>query len=165
MKKVSFFIVGNQKSGTTTFHNLLKLHPEIFLPSYKELKFFCTDLHRESDQHCGKGKHFGIRTIGEYRGAYKDAKEDQILGEITPHYTFSKEAAKGIFEYNPEAKVIIFLREPASFIESLHSELLDRLAEDEEDLFKAMELEKIEDRVYLYQRVYIVRAILIILSG
>ncbi|KUK77794.1 MAG: Sulfotransferase [candidate division WS6 bacterium 34_10] len=142
MKKVDFFIIGNPKSGTTTYYNLLKLHPEVFLPRYKELRYFCTDLHRESDQYHGAKIHYPVRTIEQYQGFYKDAKAHQFLGEVTPHYAFSKEAAKNIYEYNPDAKIILFLREPASFIESLHRELSGHLSENQKDLFIALDLEE-----------------------
>ena len=39
-KKPSFFVVGMQKSGTTTLHKWLNSHPEITLPNYKETHFF-----------------------------------------------------------------------------------------------------------------------------
>jgi hypothetical protein len=144
MKKVDFFIAGNLKSGTTTYYGLLKQNPEIFVPEYKEPKFFCTDLHRESDEFHGRQVNYPIRTIERYNQLYEDAKEGQLLGDCSPHYTFSKEAAKNIYEYNPEAKIIIFLREPVSFLRSLHFDSLHALNETEEDFLKALELE--EDR-------------------
>lgn len=33
--KPSFFVVGAQKAGTTTFHKLFSKHPEIYLPKKK----------------------------------------------------------------------------------------------------------------------------------
>ena len=142
MDKTVFFIVGNAKSGTTTIHNLLKNHPEVFLPRYKELKYFCKDLHRESDEYHGREVHYPIRTMEGYQGAYKNVKTGQIRGEVTPHYTFSKEAAKNIYDYNKGAKIIILLREPVSFLHSLHREFIVRFTEEEEDVLVALELEE-----------------------
>lgn len=146
MKKVDFFLAGNLKSGTTTFYGLLKQHPEIYVPDYKEPKFFCTDFHRESDEYHGKQVNYPIRTLDKYHQLYDNAKKDQILGDCSPHYTYSKEAAKNIYEYNSEAKIIIFLREPVSFLRSLHFDSLHALNETEEDFLKALELEEMRKK-------------------
>jgi hypothetical protein len=36
----NFICPGAQKAGTTTLHNILKQHPDIFLPNLKEAHFF-----------------------------------------------------------------------------------------------------------------------------
>ncbi len=38
--KINFVCVGTQKTGTTTLHNILKKHANIFLPQRKEAHFF-----------------------------------------------------------------------------------------------------------------------------
>ena len=35
-----FFIVGHAKSGTTALYEMLRAHPQIFMPDLKEPKFF-----------------------------------------------------------------------------------------------------------------------------
>ena len=40
----NFFIVGAPKCGTSSLHEYLRRHPDVFLPEFKEPKFFCTDL-------------------------------------------------------------------------------------------------------------------------
>jgi hypothetical protein len=142
MQKVSLFIAGNLKSGTTTFYNLLKQHPEIYLPKYKEPKFFCTDFHKESDEFHGSQVNYPIRTLDQYNRLYSGAPENKILGDCSPHYTYSKEAAQNIYKYNPDAKIVIFLREPVSFLRSLHFDSLHALNETEEDFLKSLELEE-----------------------
>ena len=37
-------------------------------------------------------------------------------------YLFSKQAAAEIAQYNPDAKIIIMLREPVAFLYSIHSQ-------------------------------------------
>src|SRR5437867_3473853 len=39
-----FFIVGHHKSGTTALYEMLRGHPEIFMPALKEPRFFAEDL-------------------------------------------------------------------------------------------------------------------------
>lgn len=50
----------------------------------------------------------------------------------------SKEAAKNIHDYNPDAKIIILLREPVSFVHSLHQQYVNNGTEDEPDFEKAV---------------------------
>lgn len=138
---VNFFIVGYPKAGTTTLHNFLKEHPQIFLPTYKETKFFATDLQRESDSFHGGEAFAPFRTIEEYHGLYAARGQAEAIGDVTPQYIYSQESAEKIYQYNPSAKIVIVIREPVAFLRSLHSEFLARLNEEEEDLFSAMELE------------------------
>ena len=40
-----FFVVGHPKCGTTALHQMLKTHPEIYMPDRKEPWFFAEELH------------------------------------------------------------------------------------------------------------------------
>ena len=40
INKVDFFCIGAQKAGTTTLHDILVQHPQLYLPSKKEAHFF-----------------------------------------------------------------------------------------------------------------------------
>src|SRR5271163_1528943 len=40
MTRPTFLIIGAMKSGTTSLHHYLKLHPEIQIPAMKELNYF-----------------------------------------------------------------------------------------------------------------------------
>jgi len=106
-----FFIVGAPKCGTTSMHYYLQQHPQIFM-SAKELHFF--------------GKDFTYREaptpLDYYYSFFKDAPADHLIGEASVWYLYSKSAAKEIKEMNPQAKIIIMLRNPVNMIYSLHSE-------------------------------------------
>ena len=41
--KINFFCIGAQKAGTTTLHDVLNMHPDIYLPPNKEAHFFNVD--------------------------------------------------------------------------------------------------------------------------
>ena len=43
MSLPDFLIIGAPKTGTSALHRALAEHPELFLPSVKEPKFFLTD--------------------------------------------------------------------------------------------------------------------------
>ena len=44
MKKPNFIIAGFPKCGTTSLHHYLSEHPQIFMPSQKELHFFTYEI-------------------------------------------------------------------------------------------------------------------------
>ena len=44
MKKANFFIAGVPKAGTTSLHNYLGQHPEIYMSPVKEPSYFCRDV-------------------------------------------------------------------------------------------------------------------------
>lgn len=134
MKKPDFFIVGAPKCGTTALCKYLDQHPDIFIPPIKELYYFFTD----SD---GKKR---ANTLEEYLSFFDDGKE-KLCGEGSVWYLFSKQAAQEIYKFNPEAKIIIMLREPVSVMYSLHNmHIANGSNEDILDFKLALEAE--EDR-------------------
>ena len=96
---VSFFILGVQKGGTTSAAHHLAQHPEIFIPS-TELHFF--------------DKEFFDKDYSALDSNYILAGGNRLLGEKTPSYCYIDAALTRIHEYNPDAKLIILLREPVS---------------------------------------------------
>ena len=133
-RKPDFFIVGAPKCGTTSMYNYLRQHPQIFMPDCKEPHYFGKDLQWISDEF--------IYKENEYLNLFKDANLDQKLGEASTFYLYSKSAAGEIKDYNPNAKIIILLRNPIDFLHSLHSQLLFSGNEDEQNFEKALNLEK-----------------------
>ena len=69
--KANLFIIGEQKSGTTTLHSMLEQHPDVSMSSMKEPGYFCTDLHRESDKYYGGKIWFPVRTGEQYHKFFK----------------------------------------------------------------------------------------------
>lgn len=141
MKKPNFFIVGQPKSGTTALHQFLGQHPQIFMSSIKEPHFFCQDFHRESDRYYGKQRFFDFRTEAEYLELFAKADTEVIAGESSTNYLYSQVAAEKIYQFNPEAKIIIILREPAKFLYSLHSHYVKFTEENEANFEQALSLE------------------------
>jgi len=141
MKKPNFFIAGQPRSGTTALFRFLNQHPEIYMCESKEPYYFCTDFHEESDQYHKKKLRFPIRTEKQYLQLFKDAVNEKIIGEATPDYLFSKNAAKNICAFNREAKILISIRNPVDLLYSLHSQMLFYGGEDVEDFKKALEME------------------------
>ena len=141
MKKPNLFVVGLPKSGTTAIYEYLKQHPKVFMSEYKEPRFFATDLHKESDRFRGKGSFFPVRNMSDYLKLFESAGDRPVVGEASPHYIISKDAASNIHKFNPSAKILILVREPVDFLQSFHSEMVFNLHETEKDMEKALALE------------------------
>ena len=142
MKKPNFFIVGAPKCGTSSLHYYLNQHPDIYLSERKEPQYFCEDFHKESDGFHLDKKFFLIRTEKEYLQLFKKADKEKIIGESTSKYMYSKVAAENIYQFNPEAKILLSIREPVDFLFSYHSQCLFDLVENEKDLQSALNMEK-----------------------
>ncbi len=130
MNKPDFFIVGAPKSGTTAFYEYLKSHPDVFLPR-KELYYFCKDFHAP----------YPKMTEEQYLSYYKDQSNSQQSGDASVWYLFSEIAAQEIKSFNPEAKILIFLRNPVDMIHALHSQHLFAGNEQYEDFEQALSVE------------------------
>ena len=110
----NFLIVGAAKSGTSSLHNYLNQHPEVFMPSYnkegmkvKEPRFLIKDLvqHR---------LHNGVWNWEEYKSLFNEVKNEISIGESTVLYLYYYEhAIDNIKKYLGEnVKIIIMLRNP-----------------------------------------------------
>jgi hypothetical protein len=133
----NFFIVGHPKGGTTALYEMLRRHPQIYMPELKEPRFFDRELHvglRRTATHPD--------TLEEYLALFNAATPEQRAGEASPDYLRSQMAARRIAELEPEARIIAILREPASFLRSMHLELLKDHVETEKDLRKAIAREE-----------------------
>jgi hypothetical protein len=132
-----FFIAGHAKTGTTALYEMLRRHPQIFMPDIKEPWFFATELHtRTPPRPQGTPK-----TMEEYLRLFDGARPGQRVGEASPHYLWSHTAAARIAQARPDARIIAILREPASFLHSLHLQFVQVYYETETDFAKAIALE------------------------
>lgn len=133
-----FFIVGNSKSGTTALYQMLRQHPQIFMPDNKEPWFFADELHvRTPPRPEGTPE-----TLEDYMSLFESARPEQLAGEATALYLWSRTSARRIAEVQPDARIIAILREPASFLRSLHLQFVETYVETENDLGKALALEE-----------------------
>ena len=48
--KLNFFCIGAAKCGTTTLHDILIQHPNIYLPKVKETKFFSSKVDKTKEK-------------------------------------------------------------------------------------------------------------------
>jgi len=52
-RRPDFFVVGQPKSGTTALYEMLRQHPQIYMPDLKEPEFFAADLRRRAPRDVG----------------------------------------------------------------------------------------------------------------
>lgn len=141
MRVPDFFIVGSPKTGTTSLHEMLRRHPQIYMPDLKEPRFLASDM-RPHPKHAEGPRELGYpKTLADYLALFDDATPEQRVGEATPVYLWSHTAADSIADLQPDARIIAILREPASFLRSLHLAFLNGGNEAERDLRTAMSLE------------------------
>jgi hypothetical protein len=133
-----FFIVGHAKSGTTALYEMLRRHPQIYMPDSKEPWFFARDMRR---RFVSPGSPGAPETLEEYLPLFAGAGPGQRVGEASSSYLWSRTAAAAIAKERPDARIIALLREPASFLRSLHLQLLQTHVESEKDLRRAISLE------------------------
>tara|TARA_Y100000310_G_scaffold327252_1_gene393307 strand:+ start:1582 stop:2499 length:918 start_codon:yes stop_codon:yes gene_type:complete len=140
--KPSFFIIGIPRSGTTTLYHYLSQHPDIFMCHPKEPNYFNKDNVKEALAFMPKDKAFPFtKTEEDYLKLFEN-KEGNIAGEATINYFYSEKAPEEIKKFNPEAKLILILREPVSFLESFYNQLFFVGLEDSKTFSQALDSER-----------------------
>jgi Sulfotransferase family len=139
-----FFIVGHAKCGTTALYEMLRAHPQIYMSAVKEPQFFARNPSTpeggtEPKTFEQTGRH--RETLEQYLSLFDAARADQLVGDASTFYLWSRPAPARIARLRPDARIVAILREPASFLHSLHLQLLQNGAETEKDLRRAIALE------------------------
>ena len=108
---VNFLIIGAQKAGTTWLCDVLRRHPGVFIPEWKELQFFNMEFNYE------KG-------FDWYLDFFKGSEGCTARGEGTPNYFYNictdlehrdwinREVPARVKTVLPDAKFILSLRDP-----------------------------------------------------
>ena len=115
----NLLIVGAAKCGTTSLHNYLKQHPDIFMSKQKEPHFLIN-----SD--IGEDRiHKAITVLEDYEDLFKTDSIYKYKGESSVMYlAFPEFSIKNIKKYlDPDVKIIIMLRNPVerAFAGYLHN--------------------------------------------
>lgn len=132
-------MVGNSKSGTSALYFALRQHPDIFMCTPKEPNFFARDL-------CAgvTDGTFIQMPEREYLELFRDVDGSAVVGDASACYLYSSDAARLIHTFNPEAKILIILREPVAFLYSYYTQLLKNPGSENEiagSFEEALELE------------------------
>jgi hypothetical protein len=92
-----FLCLGAQRAGTTTLHDHLRRHPDVYLPAAKEIHYFSLHAHRP---------------LRWYESWFARAAPGQRAGDISPYYLFHPRAPAAIANALPQARLIVLLRDP-----------------------------------------------------
>ena len=101
----NLLIPGAGKSGTTSLHGYLNLHPEIFMSEWKEPHFF------SNPEHFEKG-------LDEYAKLFADANGAHVRGESSTSYFQHPHVVERIGASLPQCRFIFVLRNPIDRAES-----------------------------------------------
>jgi len=100
VNKPEFLVLGAQKAGTTALFQYLSDHPNLAGPTQKEINFFsCDSLYKKG--------------TGFYHSYFPRKTSKTITTfDASPSYLHNINAYHRIFNYNPDIKMIILLRDP-----------------------------------------------------
>jgi hypothetical protein len=130
MARPNLFIVGAPKCGTTAWVEYLGSHPEIFFSPMKEPHHFNHDMP-------------GYRWVKEredYLKLFGDSGSSKVVAEASVFYLYSEAAAESIRKFNPDAKILILVRDQEDYLPSLHNQIVANGDEIITDFEKAWRL-------------------------
>jgi hypothetical protein len=140
-----FLIIGAPKAGTTALHGALARHPEVFVSTPKEAKYFLCDDAPPPDWRGPGDKHSQQEWIwrrSEYEALFSDAPAGAARCESTPFYLWSYGAHRRIAELLPDVKLIAVVRDPIERAYSNWMHLWCDGLEPESDFMTAFGLER-----------------------
>lgn len=112
-----FLLIGAARSGTTSLNNYLGQHPEIFICPKKESSFFALEGHPRN--FAGPPADISwfnphiVTAISDYQSLFNGITSEKVSGEASVLYLYSPIAARNIYRYLPNAKLLAILRNPA----------------------------------------------------
>ena len=129
-----FFVVGAPRCGTTALCRYLSKHPGICFSRPKETHYFARLSSDWTPERLGPEyleRHFPHRL-----------PEHRLLGEGSVSYLYAPQILERLIQLNPEARMIVLLRNPLQMLPSHHLRMLYILAEDVEDFTTAWSLQE-----------------------
>ncbi|WP_319518090.1 sulfotransferase [uncultured Martelella sp.] len=113
MKTVDYFIFGAPKCGTTAIASTISLNPSVVLSSRKEPHHFSTDFLYLRPS---------LPSNEDYLSTYfpQEKALGDVWGDASVWHLFSTVAAAKVRAFNPNARIIVILRDPAKAAYSLH---------------------------------------------
>lgn len=106
----TFLCVGAGKSGTTWLWEVLRHHPDVFLPAVKEVHYFNAVAYDGNDVRNPNAD----KSLRWYLDHFADARPHQVCGEISPSYLWDEAAPARIHAFDSDMRIIILLRDPVA---------------------------------------------------
>ena len=140
-----FLIVGAAKSGTTSLHNYLSQHPQVFLPKKMKETLFWHILSNPNRTQINYLRNY-VDNLEDYLKIFSEADRSQVCGEVTPSYLYYHDyVINNLKLLHPnwrDIKIIIILREPVSKVVSHYHFVTNTLGIKDNSLEHALKLEK-----------------------
>jgi hypothetical protein len=97
---INTILIGVQKAGTSSLYNWIVQHPEVYGPEeMKDFHFFSND----------KFYNQGIEYLAPY---YNKVSDEKMIMKGAVNYIFFPFVVKRLYDYNPNLKFILILRNP-----------------------------------------------------
>ena len=93
----AFIFIGPSKAGSSWFFEILREHPQVFVPLNKATFFFTN---------------YYAQGISWYESFFSKAGPGRVKGEVCHDYLASPDALSRIVQYRPDMRVICCLRNP-----------------------------------------------------
>ena len=125
----NFLVVGAAKSGTTSLHEYLGQHPQIFMSANKEPHYFVHG--------------YGVEKWEDYLGLFAPASGKKAIGESSTLYLYCRESPPWIKSALGNIKIIVLLRNPAKRAFSLYGWMVREGYEDARTFAEALRRESV----------------------
>lgn len=127
----TFLVIGAHRSGSTSLYYELAQHSQVFMAPVKETNFFAvangeTDLaltQAASERMLERS----ITSAEEYARLFAGSTSAVAVGEVSPSYMYSRQAATRIKGSLPDARLVVILRDP---VDRAYSAFTRRNTED-----------------------------------
>ncbi len=142
----NFIVIGAGKAGTSSIFYYLEQHPQIYMSSFKEPKFFALEGEPLNFQGPDKDivNNTSVNNLEAYQNLFQGISEEIAIGEASPIYLYSPKAPARIKQYLPEVKLVAILRNP---VERAFSSFTHLLREGYETLSFEEALQEEENRI------------------
>lgn len=154
----TFLVVGAVKAGTTSLHEYLMQHPEIYMSPVKETNHFSDadmdfdhfnvdywqDIGHQLDKYLqgvmDRKIHIAhVRRWDQYLKLYKNVQDERAIGEVSNSYLYCPSTAQAIKDKLPDVKIVMVLRNPVDRLFSQYVMNLKLGKITERDLLKELE--------------------------
>jgi len=129
----NFLLISGGRSGSSSLHNYLSQHPQVFMPANKE-PYFLTgiDFHAHSHVPSYFERELWVRDAEQYAALFQPATSEVALGEASVSYLYyHRETIPNIKQRLGDPKIVILLRDP---VERAYSHYLINVQQESEPL-------------------------------
>lgn len=107
MELSNAIMAGMSRAGTTFMYHNLQKHPDIFIPSRKEIGFFAHNYHKGTDW---------------YNSFFEDKKDSEVSIDICGVYFTHDEAINRMKNFDKDTKIILSIRNPYEWIYTFYEQ-------------------------------------------